>query len=128
MRADMEGGRSVTAERHRHFLARDSCVHCNSCCGSTRAFSSAQTLFFRCVAAQAGLAVEEEKGKGVIVMSTVKGDVHDIGKNIVGVVLGCNNYTVVDTGVMCNARDILQARQSATAADDSCQFSPFPTP
>merc|ERR1719387_777736 len=57
----------------------------------------------------AGLATEDEKGKGVIIMSTVKGDVHDIGKNIVGVVLGCNNYTVVDTGVMCNARDILQA-------------------
>lgn len=57
----------------------------------------------------AGLAAEEEKGKGVIVMSTVKGDVHDIGKNIVGVVLGCNNYTVIDTGVMCNSRDILQA-------------------
>merc|ERR1712037_544856 len=56
-----------------------------------------------------GLAAIEEKGKGVIVMSTVKGDVHDIGKNIVGVVLGCNNYTIVDTGVMCNARDILQA-------------------
>merc|ERR1719409_993183 len=46
---------------------------------------------------------------GVVIMSTVKGDVHDIGKNIVGVVLGCNNYTIVDTGVMCNARDILQA-------------------
>jgi len=42
-------------------------------------------------------------------MSTVKGDVHDIGKNIVGVVLGCNNYTIIDTGVMCNSRDILQA-------------------
>merc|ERR1719326_1473597 len=46
----------------------------------------------------AGLAAIEEKGKGCIVMSTVKGDVHDIGKNIVGVVLGCNNYTVVDIG------------------------------
>merc|ERR1719382_800156 len=57
----------------------------------------------------AGLPELDEKGKGVIIMSTVKGDVHDIGKNIVGVVLGCNNYTVVDTGVMCNARDILQA-------------------
>lgn len=57
----------------------------------------------------AGLALLEDKGKGVIVMSTVKGDVHDIGKNIVGVVLGCNNYTIVDTGVMCNARDILKA-------------------
>merc|ERR1711871_1377975 len=42
-------------------------------------------------------------------MSTVKGDVHDIGKNIVGVVLGCNNYTVIDIGVMCNAKDIMQA-------------------
>jgi len=57
----------------------------------------------------AGLVALVEKGKGVIVMSTVKGDVHDIGKNIVGVVLGCNNYTVIDTGVMCNARDILAA-------------------
>merc|ERR1719387_336989 len=57
----------------------------------------------------AGLAQEEEKGKGVIVMSTVKGDVHDIGKNIVGVVLGCNNYTVVDIGVMCNCADIIKA-------------------
>merc|ERR1711988_428183 len=57
----------------------------------------------------AGLPEEDEKGKGVIVMATVKGDVHDIGKNIVGVVLGCNNYTIVDIGVMCNSRDILQA-------------------
>jgi len=57
----------------------------------------------------AGLAAVEEKGKGVVVMATVKGDVHDIGKNIVGVVLGCNNYTIVDIGVMCNSRDILQA-------------------
>merc|ERR1711871_1279115 len=56
-----------------------------------------------------GLAEEEEKGKGCIVMSTVKGDVHDIGKNIVGVVLGCNNYTVVDIGVMCNCADIMKA-------------------
>merc|ERR1719478_1478693 len=57
----------------------------------------------------AGLAAIEEKGKGVVVMATVKGDVHDIGKNIVGVVLGCNNYTIIDIGVMCNSRDILQA-------------------
>ena len=35
-------------------------------------------------------------------MATVKGDVHDIGKNIVGVVLGCNNYKVIDMGVMVN--------------------------
>jgi len=37
---------------------------------------------------------------GTIVLATVKGDVHDIGKNIVGVVLGCNNYRVIDMGVM----------------------------
>lgn len=39
---------------------------------------------------------------GVVVLATVKGDVHDIGKNIVGVVLGCNNYKIIDMGVMCS--------------------------
>src|SRR5208283_2215341 len=46
---------------------------------------------------------------GKIVLATVKGDVHDIGKNIVGVVLQCNNYAVVDLGVMVPAEKILQA-------------------
>ena len=46
---------------------------------------------------------------GKILMATVKGDVHDIGKNIVGVVLGCNNYEVIDLGVMVPAEKILQA-------------------
>jgi 5-methyltetrahydrofolate--homocysteine methyltransferase len=49
-----------------------------------------------------------QDGKGKIVLATVKGDVHDIGKNIVGVVLGCNGYTVVDLGVMVPADRILQ--------------------
>jgi 5-methyltetrahydrofolate--homocysteine methyltransferase len=40
-------------------------------------------------------------------MATVKGDVHDIGKNIVGVVLGCNNYKVIDLGVMVHCNTIL---------------------
>ncbi len=58
--------------------------------------------------------IEEEKGegaqsKGKIVMATVKGDVHDIGKNIVGVVLQCNNYEVVDLGVMVPMETILDA-------------------
>ena len=44
---------------------------------------------------------------GTIVMATVKGDVHDIGKNIVGVVLQCNNYEVIDLGVMVPAQKIL---------------------
>jgi 5-methyltetrahydrofolate--homocysteine methyltransferase len=48
-----------------------------------------------------------QQAKGKIVMATVKGDVHDIGKNIVGVVLQCNNYDVVDLGVMVPAQKIL---------------------
>lgn len=48
------------------------------------------------------------KGNGKIIMATVKGDVHDIGKNIVGVVLQCNNYEVIDLGVMVPAEKILQ--------------------
>lgn len=61
--------------------------------------------------------MEEEKKKsgkaseanGKILMATVKGDVHDIGKNIVGVVLQCNNYDVIDLGVMVPAQTILEA-------------------
>ncbi len=51
----------------------------------------------------------DAKAKGKIVMATVKGDVHDIGKNIVGVVMQCNNYDVVDLGVMVPAEKILAA-------------------
>ncbi|WP_200944903.1 MULTISPECIES: methionine synthase [unclassified Nocardioides] len=52
---------------------------------------------------------------GTIVMATVKGDVHDIGKNIVGVVLQCNNYEVIDLGVMVPAQKILDAAQEHSA-------------
>src|SRR5688572_10771641 len=59
------------------------------------------------------LALEKAGGtrqaQGRLVVATVKGDVHDIGKNIVGVVLGCNNYEVIDLGVMVPADKILQA-------------------
>lgn len=47
------------------------------------------------------------RGRGKIIIATVKGDVHDIGKNIVGVVLGCNNYEIVDLGVMAACETIL---------------------
>ena len=67
--------------------------------------------------------MEEEKrrqgdtsAKGKVLMATVKGDVHDIGKNIVGVVLQCNNYDVVDLGVMVPTEDIL-ARAKEEKAD-----------
>jgi len=51
----------------------------------------------------------ENKPKGKVLLATVKGDVHDIGKNIVGVVLGCNNYDIIDLGVMVPCEKILQA-------------------
>tara|TARA_B100001248_G_scaffold262738_1_gene262095 strand:+ start:10928 stop:14635 length:3708 start_codon:yes stop_codon:yes gene_type:complete len=50
----------------------------------------------------------EKKARGTIILATVKGDVHDIGKNIVGVVLGCNNYEVIDLGVMVSCDEILK--------------------
>jgi 5-methyltetrahydrofolate--homocysteine methyltransferase len=65
--------------------------------------------------------IEEEKDEGdtngKILMATVKGDVHDIGKNIVGVVLQCNNYEVIDLGVMVPAETILR-----TAKEEGCHL------
>jgi 5-methyltetrahydrofolate--homocysteine methyltransferase len=66
--------------------------------------------------------MEEERdgaarAQGKVVLATVKGDVHDIGKNIVGVVLGCNNYEVVDLGVMVPAEKILD-----TAAEEGADI------
>ncbi|QZD91992.1 methionine synthase [Qipengyuania xiapuensis] len=58
---------------------------------------------------------EGAKAKGVIIMATVKGDVHDIGKNIVGVVLQCNGYEVVDLGVMVPWSQILEAANENNA-------------
>lgn len=57
----------------------------------------------------------ERQTKGKIVMATVKGDVHDIGKNIVGVVLQCNNYDVIDLGVMVPASQILETARAENA-------------
>jgi 5-methyltetrahydrofolate--homocysteine methyltransferase len=57
----------------------------------------------------------DRSSKGKIVMATVKGDVHDIGKNIVGVVLQCNNYDVVDLGVMVPAEKILATAKAENA-------------
>ena len=81
--------------------------------------------------------IEEEKAKdpslakqkdtnGTVVMATVKGDVHDIGKNIVGVVLQCNNYEVIDLGVMVPAQKILDAARENEA--DAIGLSGLITP
>lgn len=58
---------------------------------------------------------DAETNNGTIVMATVKGDVHDIGKNIVGVVLQCNNYEVIDLGVMVPAQTILDKAKEVNA-------------
>lgn len=58
---------------------------------------------------------EAAKSKGKIVLATVKGDVHDIGKNIVGVVLACNNYEISDLGVMVSCEKILQHAKDINA-------------
>jgi 5-methyltetrahydrofolate--homocysteine methyltransferase len=65
-------------------------------------------------------------GQGKVVLATVKGDVHDIGKNIVGVVLGCNNYEVIDLGVMVPAAKILDT--AVTEGADAVGLSGLITP
>jgi len=65
---------------------------------------------------EAGILNVEGAGPAKILMATVKGDVHDIGKNIVGVVLGCNGYEVIDLGVMVPADKILQAAKENDVA------------
>ncbi|XP_027035812.1 methionine synthase-like [Pocillopora damicornis] len=68
--------------------------------------------------AEQGVGPEDDlssRYNGTIVLATVKGDVHDIGKNIVGVVLGCNNYRVIDLGVMTPCEKILQTAMKEKA-------------
>jgi len=62
----------------------------------------------------------DAQSAGKIIMATVKGDVHDIGKNIVGVVLGCNGYDIVDLGVMVPAQKILDAAKEHKATSSGC--------
>jgi 5-methyltetrahydrofolate--homocysteine methyltransferase len=66
------------------------------------------TPYMEAEKAERAAAGEEVKAQGKIVLATVRGDVHDIGKNIVGVVLACNNYEVIDLGVMVPAEKILE--------------------
>src|SRR5215217_646573 len=63
----------------------------------------------------AGTVNEEGAGAAKILLATVKGDVHDIGKNIVGVVLGCNGYDIIDLGVMVSADKILETAKRENA-------------
>ena len=73
------------------------------------------TPFMEAEKAAQGAAGQAIKPQGKIVLATVKGDVHDIGKNIVGVVLACNNYVVVDMGVMVPCEKILERAKAENA-------------
>jgi 5-methyltetrahydrofolate--homocysteine methyltransferase len=73
------------------------------------------TPFMEAEKAQLAAAGEAVRARGKIVLATVKGDVHDIGKNIVGVVLACNNYEVIDLGVMAPAEKILERARELRA-------------
>ena len=73
------------------------------------------TPFMETEKAAMAAAGQEVKAQGKIVLATVKGDVHDIGKNIVGVVLACNNYEVIDLGVMVPAEKILERAKEVNA-------------
>ncbi|MFZ5897058.1 MAG: methionine synthase [Myxococcota bacterium] len=73
------------------------------------------TPFMEAEKAQRAAAGEAVRTQGKIVLATVKGDVHDIGKNIVGVVLACNNYEVIDMGVMVPCEKILERAKTERA-------------
>jgi len=73
------------------------------------------TPYMEAEKARAAAAGEMVKAQGKIVLATVKGDVHDIGKNIVGVVLACNNYEVIDMGVMVSCEKILERAKEEKA-------------
>jgi 5-methyltetrahydrofolate--homocysteine methyltransferase len=73
------------------------------------------TPFMEIEKAERIAAGEVVKAQGKIILATVKGDVHDIGKNIVGVVLACNNYDVIDLGVMVSCEKILERAKSEKA-------------
>jgi 5-methyltetrahydrofolate--homocysteine methyltransferase len=78
---------------------------------SARVMKKAVAYLEPFMAAERAAGGEAPKAKGRVLMATVKGDVHDIGKNIVGVVLQCNNYEVIDLGVMVPTKDILDAAE-----------------
>jgi 5-methyltetrahydrofolate--homocysteine methyltransferase len=73
------------------------------------------TPFMEAEKASMAAAGQAVRAQGKIVLATVKGDVHDIGKNIVGVVLACNNYEVIDLGVMVSCEKILERAKTEKA-------------
>jgi len=82
---------------------------------SARVMKKAVAYLLPFIEAEKARSGDTARSNGKIIMATVKGDVHDIGKNIVGVVLACNNFEVVDLGVMVPAQKILDAARAENA-------------
>ena len=79
-------------------------------------------------AEKAAQPASERRAQGKVLMATVKGDVHDIGKNIVGVVLACNNFEVIDLGVMCACEKNPRCREGARRRRDRPERAHHPEP
>ena len=79
---------------------------------SARVMKKAVAYLLPFMEAEKAAAGQGDKPRGKVLLATVKGDVHDIGKNIVGVVLGCNNYQVIDLGVMVPCERILDTARN----------------
>ncbi|HET7026328.1 MAG TPA: methionine synthase, partial [Candidatus Limnocylindrales bacterium] len=79
---------------------------------SARVMKKSVAVLIPYLEAEADAAGEARRMAGRVVMATVKGDVHDIGKNIVGVVLACNNYEIIDLGVMVPTQKILETART----------------
>ena len=82
---------------------------------SARVMKQAVAKLLPYMEAEKAAGGDERQTAGTIVLATVKGDVHDIGKNIVGVVLACNNYEIIDLGVMTPASKILAVARERKA-------------
>ncbi|WP_349986269.1 methionine synthase [Stenotrophomonas sp. WHRI 8082] len=82
---------------------------------SARVMKKAVAYLLPYIEAEKARSGDTARSNGKIIMATVKGDVHDIGKNIVGVVLACNNFEVIDLGVMVPAQKILDAARAENA-------------
>src|SRR5579863_4789220 len=93
---------------------------------SARVMKQAVALLLPYMEAEKAAGGDQRQTAGTIVLATVKGDVHDIGKNIVGVVLACNNYEIIDLGVMTPASKILAVARERNA--DAIGLSGLITP
>jgi 5-methyltetrahydrofolate--homocysteine methyltransferase len=93
---------------------------------SARVMKKAVAYLVPFVEQEQGDSKPDRRGAGRLVLATVKGDVHDIGKNIVGVVLGCNGYEIIDLGVMVPANQILDTARRVSA--DAIGLSGLITP